>query len=273
MSFGPAAAARLSEKTVLITGASSGIGKATAREFADSSNGNIKLILTARRIEKLETLKKELEKKYPSIQIFNQLLDISDIKSVEPFFAALPLNFQDIDILVNNAGIALGYEYVGDIEPADIDKVYSTNVIGNIAIVQHVVSHFRTKNAGDVVQIGSIAGRDPYVGGSIYCSSKAALNAFTSSLRKELIPTKIRVIEIQPGAVNTEFHTVRLRGDEEKAKKICVSEPLYPEDIAESVVYAVSRRQNVVVAEALMLPSGQAGSGSLYWRDPKWNKD
>lgn len=271
MPFGSAAAARLSGKTILITGASSGIGKATASEFAESSEGKVNLILTARRVEKLDSLKSELEQKYPgTIKIHTQFLDVSDIKSIKPFFANLPTDFKDIDILVNNAGLALGNDKVGDIAQSDINTVFNTNILGNIEVVQTLLPYFKQKNAGDIVQLGSIAGRDAYTGGSIYCASKFALNAFTSSLRKELISTKIRVIEIQPGAVETEFSKVRLRGDEEKAKAVYVAEPLYPEDIADSIVYAVSRRQNVVVAESLIFPSNQAGAGGLRWADPNW---
>ena len=239
-------------------------------EFADVTQGKIKLILTARRLERLNSFKSQLSSQYPDIKIHTEFLDVSKINTIREFFSHIPEEFKDIDVLVNNAGLALGKEQVGEMKQEDIDTVFNTNVMGNIEVVQNIVPFFKRKNSGDIVQLGSVAGREPYVGGSVYCASKFAIRAFNTSLRQELMNTKIRVIEVQPGAVDTEFSTVRFKGDKKQADATYVAEPLYAEDIADTIVYAVSRRQNVVIAESLIFPNNQAGGGSLRWEDPEW---
>lgn len=265
MSYGKQALSRIAGKTIFITGASSGIGKATALEYAEASNGDLKLILVARRLEKLETLKKELNSKFPSLQTFIGKLDVSEKNSIQPFLKNLPIEFQDIDILVNNAGKALGNSKVGEVSNEDIYGTFDTNVFGLISITQAILPIFKKKNSGDIVNIGSIAGRDAYPGGSIYCASKFAVRAFTESLRKELIDTKIRVIEIQPGAVETEFSIVRNYGDAQAASSVYKGrEPLFADDIAELIVFATTRKQNTVIAELLVFPSDQASASHVY---------
>lgn len=267
MSFGTKAAERLANKIVLITGASSGIGAATAKEFALAANGNIKLILTARRQERLAELASELTKKYSPIKIHTAKLDVSDTASITPFITGLPKEFSDIDVLINNAGKALGKDNVGDIALEDIHGMVQTNVLGLIAMTQAVIPIFKKKNAGDIVNIGSIAGREPYPGGSIYCATKSAVRFFSHSLRKELINTSIRVLEVDPGAVETEFSVVRFHGDKAAADKVYEgTTPLTAEDIAEVIVFGCTRRQNTVIAETLVFPSHQAGSAHIYKR-------
>lgn len=267
MSLGAASLKRIAGKTIFITGASSGIGKATALEYANASEGHVKLILAARRLEKLKEVESELKNKYPNLKVFINTLDVSTPGSIDPFLKELPKEFQDIDILVNNAGKALGSAKVGEIKEADIEETFNTNVLGLISITQAVLPLFKKKNSGDIVQLGSIAGRDPYPGGSIYCASKFAVRAFTEALRKELIDTKIRVIEIQPGAVETEFSIVRNYGDKSKADEIYKGrDPLYADDIAELIVFATSRKQNTVIAELLVFPSDQASASHVYKR-------
>jgi len=265
MSYGKQALSRIAGKTIFITGASSGIGKATALEYAEAANGDLKLILVARRLEKLESLKDELNQQYPSLKTFIGKLDVSEKGSIDPFLSKLPNEFKDIDILINNAGKALGNSKVGDVSNDDIYQTFDTNVFGLISITQAILPIFLKKNSGDIVNIGSIAGKDPYPGGSIYCASKFAVRAFTESLRKELINTKIRVIEIQPGAVNTEFSIVRNYGDLNAAKQVYKGrEPLFGEDIAELIVFATTRKQNTVIAELLVFPSDQASASHVY---------
>lgn len=265
MSLGRSASERLSDKIVFITGASSGIGKATALEYADASNGQIKLILTARRLEKLQEVKKELESKYPNLRVHIEKLDVSVKGSIQPFLESLPEEFKDIDILINNAGKALGNDEVGNIKESDIEDVFNTNVIGLINVTQAVLKIFKAKNSGDIVQLGSIAGREAYPKGSLYNASKFAIRGFGEALRKELINTKIRVIEIQPGAVETEFSIVRNYGDSGRASDVYKGrEPLYADDIAELIVFATSRKQNTVIAELLVFPSDQAGAAHVY---------
>ncbi|KAK9319572.1 hypothetical protein V1517DRAFT_332107 [Lipomyces orientalis] len=261
MSFGTSAAARLAGKTVLITGASSGIGRATAFEFANASGGDIKLILTARREASLVALKEEIEKAYPKSKVFPIALDVSKLSTIDAFVDNLPAEAKDVDVLINNAGMVHGVDQVGSIAQSDIDIMFQTNVFGLIALTQKLLPLFKEKGKGDVVNIGSIAGREPYPGGAIYCATKAAVKSFTETLRKELIATRIRVIEVDPGQVETEFSVVRFRGDKDKADAVYKGvEPLIAEDIAEVIVFAVSRRENVVIADTLVFPSHQASA-------------
>lgn len=265
MSFGSKAAERLANKIVLITGASSGIGAATAREFASAANGNIRLVLTARRESRLTELAKELSSTYAAIRVHTAKLDVSDTATIKPFISALPAEFADIDVLINNAGKALGKDVVGDISLDDISGMLQTNVLGLINVTQAVLPGMKARNSGSIVNIGSIAGREPYPGGSVYCASKAAVKSFSHALRKELISTRVRVLEVDPGAVETEFSMVRFHGDKAAADKVYEgTEPLTPEDIAEIIVFGVSRKENTVLAEALVFPSHQAGAVHVY---------
>ncbi|KAK9456893.1 hypothetical protein V1511DRAFT_495594 [Dipodascopsis uninucleata] len=261
MSFGSAAASRLAGKTILITGASSGIGRATAFEFANAANGDVKLILTARREASLIAIKEELEKTYSKAKVFPIVLDVSKLSEIDQFVDSLPEEVKDVDVLVNNAGMVHGVDQVGAIAQSDIDIMFQTNVFGLIALTQKLMPLFKAKGKGDIVNIGSIAGREPYPGGAIYCATKAAVKSFTETLRKELIATRIRVIEIDPGQVETEFSVVRFRGDKDKAEAVYKGvEPLVAEDIAEVIVFAVSRRENTVIADTLVFPSHQASA-------------
>ncbi|RLV93269.1 NADP-dependent 3-hydroxy acid dehydrogenase [Spathaspora sp. JA1] len=265
MSYGSKAAERLANKTILITGASSGIGEATAKELASASNGQIKLILTARRADRLATLAKELESKYSNIKIHTQQHDVSQIETIVPFVESIPEEFKDIDFLINNAGKALGKDQVGEILTEDILGMFQTNVLGLIALTQAVLPILKKKNSGSIVNIGSIAGREPYPGGGIYCPSKAAVKSFSNVLRKELISTKIRVLEVDPGAVETEFSLVRFRQDASAAKAVYEgAEPLVAEDIAEVITFGLTRRENTVIAETLVFPTNQASAGHIY---------
>lgn len=265
MSYGLKALKRLEGKTILVTGASAGIGEATVRELAEVSEGNLKFILTARRKDKLEQIKADLETKFPKIQILPVQLDVSKLDEIKPFVKSLPKEFADIDILINNAGKALGREEVGQIADEDITEMFKTNVLALIMLTQEILPIFKAKNSGDIVNLGSIAGRDPYPGGGIYCPTKAAVKSFSHALRKELISTKIRVIEVDPGNVETEFSNVRFRGDLEKAKAVYAdTEPLVASDIAEIIVFALTRKQNTVIAETLVFSTNQASASHLY---------
>lgn len=265
MSYGSKAADRLAGKTALITGASSGIGQSTAFELVNAAGGNIKLVLTARRVERLEKLKKDIESKFSNAKVLALPFDISKYHDVPAFVQGIPAEFADVDILVNNAGLVFGVEKIGDIAQADIDTMFNTNVLGLIALTQAFIPKFRARNSGDIVNIGSIAGRDFYPGGGIYCPTKAALNSFSHVLRKETINSRIRVMEIQPGQVETEFSVVRMRGDKAKADAVYSGvEPLTPDDVAEVIVFALTRRQNTVIAETLLFPSHQGSAQTLY---------
>ena len=269
MSYGSKAAERLAGKTVLLTGASAGIGKATALELVGAAGGDLKLILSARRVDRLEELKKAIESEFPKAKVLPVALDVSKAAEIPKFVESLPKEFAAIDILINNAGMVFGVEKVGEIAQNDIEVMFNTNVLGLIALTQAIVPGMKERGRGDIVNLGSIAGRDPYPGGAIYCATKAALRSFSHSLRKELINTRLRVLEIEPGAVETEFSVVRFRGDKSKADAVYKgTEPLVAEDIAELITFTLTRRENVVIAETLVFPSHQASASHVY-RDPK----
>ncbi|KKA28289.1 hypothetical protein TD95_003019, partial [Thielaviopsis punctulata] len=260
-----AAAKRLEGKTILVTGASSGIGKSTALEFARNAPKNLKIILAARRIETLNEIAAQIKQEVgDGVKVLAAKLDVSNPKEVREFIPSLPAEFKDIDVLVNNAGLVKGVACAPDIAEEDINIMFQTNVTGLINMTQAVLPIFKARpdgGAGDIINVGSIAGREPYSGGSIYCATKAAVRSFTDSLRKELIATKIRVIEIDPGQVETEFSVVRFYGDKAKADAVYAGvDPLTPDDIAEVIVFAVSRRQNVVIADTLIYPQHQVSS-------------
>jgi 3-hydroxy acid dehydrogenase/malonic semialdehyde reductase len=201
---------RLEGKTVLITGASSGIGRSIAREFSRASPENPRVILTARRLEALQQVAEDIRSEVgKGVKVYPVRLDISNPTEVNTFVSSLPEDFRDIDVLVNNAGLVRGVERAPNINAEDIRAMFDTNVTGIINLTQAVLPIFQKKNGGqdggrgDIIMIGSIAGRDAYSGGSVYCATKAAVRIFTDALRKELIATRIRVIEIDPGQVET----------------------------------------------------------------------
>ncbi|KAL3427337.1 NADP-dependent 3-hydroxy acid dehydrogenase 1 [Phlyctema vagabunda] len=260
---------RLEGKTIVITGASSGIGKSTAIEFARTSPKNLRLILTARRIDTLKEVAEQIKKEVgEGVKVLPFKLDVSSPEEVRSFVSNLPEEWREIDVLVNNAGLVKGVAKAPEIAEEDINVMFATNVTGLINMTQAVLPIFRKRpdgGAGDIINIGSIAGREPYVGGSIYCATKAAIRSFTESLRRELIATRIRVIEIDPGQVETEFSVVRFYGDKSKADAVYAGcEPLTPDDIAEIIVFAAGRRENVVVADTLVFPNHQASATILH---------
>ncbi|KAK2737419.1 hypothetical protein FQN57_007509 [Myotisia sp. PD_48] len=260
---------RLEGKTVLVTGASSGIGKSTALEFARTSPKSLKLILTARRTDALRQVAEEIKAEVgDGVKVFTYQLDVSKKEKIDQFISELPAEFKDIDILVNNAGLVRGVAKAPEIATEDIEVMFNTNVNGLIHMTQAILPIFQTRpdgGRGDIINIGSIAGREPYPGGSIYCASKAAVRSFTDALRKELVATRIRVIEIDPGQVETEFSVVRFYGDKAKADAVYAGcEPLTPDDIAEVVVFAAGRRENVVIADTLVFPQHQASPSHMY---------
>jgi len=260
---------RLEGKTVLITGASSGIGESTAKEFARTSPKSLKLILTARRVERLQELAAEIHKEVgDGVSVLPYKMDVSKPDQVKGFVSKLPAEFQEIDVLVNNAGLVKGVAQAPDISDQEIDVMFSTNVTGLINMTQEVLKVYKKRDKGgrgDIINVGSIAGREPYPGGSIYCASKAAVRSFTEAMRKELINTRIRVIEIDPGQVETEFSLVRFSGDKTIADAVYANcEPLTPDDIAETIVFTAGRRENVVIADVMIYPSHQGGATFIH---------
>ncbi|CAE6353205.1 unnamed protein product [Rhizoctonia solani] len=262
-------ASRLQNKTVLITGASGGIGEATAILFAKAGSN---IILAARRTEVLAKVKASCEAahKESGVQAGGKFaaikLDVSDNNAVANLWNDVPQELRDVDILVNNAGFVLGVERVGDINPSDIEAMFATNVLGLISVTQALIKDFKERKKGHFINIGSVAGREPYVGGSIYCATKHAVSAFTGSLMRELVDTPIRVTEIQPGMVETDFSVTRFRGDKSAADKVYTGlQPLVAEDIAEEIVWAAARPPHVNLAQVYVLPVNQA-SATLNYR-------
>ncbi|KAF9532961.1 hypothetical protein CPB83DRAFT_832545 [Crepidotus variabilis] len=255
-------ASRLKGKTVLLTGASGGIGAATAILFAKAGSN---IILLARREEALAKVAAQCKAAHQEAGVkeggkFHTVqLDVSDKQQVNNLWSKVPADLRDVDILVNNAGFVLGVEHVGDIAETDIESMFGTNVFGLITMTQLVVKDFKKRQSGHVINIGSIAGKEPYAGGSIYTATKHAVHAFTASMMRELVNTPIRTTEIQPGMVETEFSIVRYRGDESAAKKVYEGfDPLTAEDIAEEIVWTASRPPHVNIAELYVLPVNQA---------------
>ncbi|KAI1426614.1 hypothetical protein F5Y12DRAFT_271951 [Xylaria sp. FL1777] len=268
-----AVAKRLAGKTVLVTGASSGIGRSTAFEFARTAApaGGLKLVLTARRIDTLKQIAADIQAEVgESVKVLPVQLDVSKPDEVRGFVAKLPEEFKEIDVLVNNAGLVKGVAKAPEIAEEDVDIMFSTNVTGLINMTQAILPIFLRRpngGSGDIINIGSIAGREPYAGGSIYCATKAAVRSFTDSLRKELIASRVRVLEVDPGQVETEFSVVRFYGDKAKADAVYAGcDPLTPDDIAEVVVFVAGRRENVVVADTLIFPNHQAAAGVMHRR-------
>jgi len=265
-------ASRLAGKTVLVTGASVGIGAATAVLFAKAGSN---VILAARRLDALKAVAEKCTAahkeggsqsggKFAVVQ-----LDVADKKQVAKLFDQIPEDLRQVDILVNNAGFVLGVDKIGTIADADVEGMFATNVLGLISVTQLFVKHFRAKNSGHIINLGSVAGREPYAGGGIYCATKHAVKSFTGSLIRELVDTKIRISEVQPGMVETEFSVVRFRGNKDAADKVYEGiQPLVAEDIAEEIVWVASRPAHVNVAEVYVLPVNQA-SATINYREPK----
>ena len=247
---------------VFITGASSGIGAACARKFAKEG---YTLILNARSIDKLQALKTELETTYGT-DIILLPFDVRDRKAAAKVINSLPENYQAIDILVNNAGLALGMdkEYAGVEE--DYDTMIDTNITALLMITRLVVPGMIARHKGHIINIGSVAGDAAYPGGSVYCATKAAVKVLSDGLRMDLADTPLRVTNVKPGLVETNFSLTRFAGDKERADKVYQGiKPLTGEDIAEVVYFAASAPEHVQIAEVLVLATHQA-SGTIVHR-------
>ena len=245
-------------KIVLITGATSGIGLACARKFA--ANGD-KLILTGRNEQRLAEIKKELD-----AEVITLAFDVRNREEVEKQISSLPTDWQNIDVLVNNAGLALGLEpeYEGDLN--DWGTMIDTNIKGLLIMTRLVVPGMVKRNHGHIINVGSVAGDVAYAGGNVYCATKAAVKALSDGLRIDVADTAIRVTNLKPGLVETNFSNVRFRGDNERAANVYKGiKPLTGDDIADVAVYAANAPAHVQIAEVLILATHQA-SGSVIVR-------
>ncbi len=251
----------LEGKNALITGASSGIGLETARLFAQN---RINLILLSRNIENLKEEFKELEKSY-GIKIGIYPADVRNIDEIDKLFDKILKDWRKIDILVNNAGLALGFEPIETQEISDWEIMIDTNIKGLLYITKKVLPLMRKNNTGHIVNIGSIAGVWTYPNGTVYCATKAAVRAISDGLRMELVDTKIKVTNIQPGLVETNFSVVRFKKDYQRAKKVYEGiDPLTGKDIADAILWVCSTRENVQISELTIMPVNQASSSIVY---------
>jgi hypothetical protein len=243
----------LVDKTVLITGASSGIGRACAVAFAAAGS---RLLLCARRSDRIAELAATLP-----VQTHAFALDVRDRAAVDAAVAGLPAQWSVIDVLVNNAGLAAGLGPLPDNDPDDWDRMLDTNVRGLLNVTRAVVPGMLERGRGHVVNIGSIAGRETYPGGAVYCASKAAVDRITKGLRMDLLGSGVRVSTVDPGMVETEFSLVRFGGDAERAGRVYEGvTALTPDDIAEAVVWVADRPAHVQVADLVILATDQAGA-------------
>jgi NADP-dependent 3-hydroxy acid dehydrogenase YdfG len=242
-------------KTVLITGATSGIGLATARKFAKE---NFKLILCGRRQERLDQLKAELSA-HTEVTTLN--FDVRDQKEVNKALESLPLEFKDIQILINNAGNAHGLDFIQEGSSQDWDAMLDINVKGLLYVSQPIIQQMIKNKDGHVINIGSTAGKEVYPKGNVYCASKHAVDAINQGMRMDLNQHGIRVGAINPGLVETEFSKVRFKGDDERADKVYKGfKALQPEDIADIIHFTVTRPYHVNIADLVVMPTAQASS-------------
>ena len=243
----------LKNKIALITGASSGIGQACARKFAEQGS---KLILAARRIERLEKLQKSLKTDSLIIE-----LDLQDRKAVSEFIESLPDEWKDIDILVNNAGLGRGLEKLHEGNINGWEEMIDTNIKGLLYISRAVIPGMVKRKKGHIINIGSIAGHQVYPGGNVYCATKHAVNALTQGMRLDLVDTPIRVSTVDPGLVETEFSIVRFYGDKERANNTYKGYiPLEGTDVADAIIWIASRPAHVQIAEVTIFPTAQASA-------------
>lgn len=251
----------LKDKIVLITGASAGIGQATARAFAAEG---ARLILIARRTGRLSALSEELAQTHRT-DCHILTLDLKDQSAITARLGSLPKEWRKIDVLVNNAGLARGVDKLYEMKAADWNEVIDVNVKALIAVTNAIVPGMVARGSGHVINIGSIAGHETYPGGAVYCSSKFAVNSLSRGLKMDLLGTPIRVTSIDPGLVETEFSEARFGGDTERAKAPYQGiQALSGADIADAVVWSATRPAHVNIAEMIVFPTAQASSQHVH---------
>ena len=249
-------------KTALITGATSGIGAACARKFAGAG---YRVIITARRAEQLAVMAGDLQREF-GVEALPLCFDVRDLDAVKRALDSIPVAWRDIDVLINNAGLALGLEpeYAGDF--TDWETMIDTNVKGLLYMTRLVVPGMVERLKGHVINIGSVAGDAAYAGGAVYCATKAAVKVLSDGLRIDLAHTPVRVTNLKPGLVETNFSNVRFHGDTDRASNVYKGiQPLTGDDIADVALYAAQAPAHVQIAEVLILATHQA-SGSVVYR-------
>lgn len=244
-------------KTALITGATSGIGKATAKILAKE----YRLILCGRRSDRLEKIKSELT---PLTEVLTLNFDVRDKEAIFKAITNLPDNWNQIDVLINNAGNAHGLASFQDADIEDLENMIDGNVKGIIYVTKAVLPYMIPQNSGHIVNLSSIAGKQVYTNGTTYCASKWAVEALSKGMRLDLLPLGIKVTNVAPGAVETEFSLVRFKGDEEKSANVYAGfEPLKADDVAQSIYFAISQPDHVQIGDITITPKAQADGTTI----------
>ena len=247
-------------KLTLITGATSGIGQACAEKFAANNHD---LIITGRRESRLKELAEKLKKNY-GIQVLPLSFDIRDKKEVDESVAKIPSDWK-VEILLNNAGLAAGLSPIQEGSVEDWEQMIDTNIKGLLYISKAIIPKMIEQGKGHIINIGSIAGKEVYPQGNVYCASKHAVDALTKGMRLDLLPHGIKVSQVAPGLVETEFSLVRFKGDTEIAEKVYQGyEPLKGEDVADAVYYIASLPPHVNINDLLIMPTAQANATTLH---------
>lgn len=247
--------------TVFITGATSGIGKACAEKFAAAGYN---IIINGRRAERLTELKNSLQKQF-DVKIFETVFDVQNRKEVFTAINNLPEEWKAIDILINNAGLALGRDYFDEANPDDWDTMLQTNVNGLLYVSKAIIPFMTKRNCGHIINLGSVAAKEMYEKGNVYCVSKAAVDAISKTMRIDLLQHHIKVTAIHPGAVETEFALVRYKGDETKASETYKGfKPLTAADIAETIYYTASLPSHVCINDLVITALAQANA--IYFK-------
>ena len=246
----------------MITGATSGIGRATARVLAQDGHH---LILTGRRRERLNALRDELSRDYPKGRFLTLTFDVRSREAVDEAITNLPTEWQAIGTLINNAGLAVGLEPLHEGDPDDWERMIDTNIKGLLYVTRAVAPGMAARRAGHIVNLGSIAGREVYPGGAVYCATKHAVRALSQGMRQDLLPYGIRVSLICPGAVETEFSLVRFKGDNQRAASVYDGyTPLTADDIARTIRFALNAPAHVDLQDILVMSTAQADARTFH---------
>jgi 3-hydroxy acid dehydrogenase / malonic semialdehyde reductase len=250
----------MKNSTVLITGASSGIGRSCAMKFAEAG---ARVIIFARRNDRIKSLAGELKKYKTDCLSFS--LDVRDRTAVEKTFAGISKEWQEIDILVNNAGLSRGLDKIHEGKIDDWEEMVDTNIKGLLYVSHAVIPGMVKRGKGTIINIGSIAGHEVYPRGNVYAATKHAVDALTKGMRLDLVDTPVRVCTVDPGLVETEFSMIRFRGDADKATAVYQNlTPLTPDDIADAVFFCATRPSHVQIAEMIVLPTAQASTTLVH---------
>jgi 3-hydroxy acid dehydrogenase / malonic semialdehyde reductase len=248
-------------KIILVTGATAGFGRAIARKFAENGHN---LIITGRRKVLLDELAKELIITF-NIEVLPLCFDVRKVKEVEDAMAGLPDKWKNIDVLVNNAGLAVGLNPIHESVIDDWERMIDTNIKGLLYMTRFVSPLMVARQQGHIINIGSIAGKEVYPMGSVYCGSKSAVDAITRGTRIDLVSHNIKVTQIAPGAARTEFSLVRFKGDKTRADNVYNGfQPLTPEDVADTVYYTTTLPAHVNINDLVLMPTAQASAVNIH---------